>query len=323
MSLYLLSARMHSQKGYDVLGRDTGPHRPGIRLVFHSHDGEYIDKTDLAVAYSTQDGKRNALLMREIQVDGLFPIASIPTAAELLSTVSDAQLNSGRFPQEIQRQLNHLAVEPESQDAEPDVFGDLFAALKLSIQKNGCVYVAPEGEQAMTKAVMAHILPKDWAFTNEYRLSIFWDMCEVETPFEASDVCDLNFSYDVCPTKGPAWRFDDVGQLTSGTLPDPPQPPEPASEQDAYTAPRSPKRPKHRVQVDEPAAPTRSRPPVLPWLLTALAIAIATAVLALACHAELANQPVVITFDFTSLKSIFCLIYGLVVGWLIGRRKQH
>ena len=71
--IYLLSSRLHAAKGYESIGQDSGPHRAGVRLIFHSSDGQTVEATDLAVAFMKRDGDRSALYMREIRVSGLFP----------------------------------------------------------------------------------------------------------------------------------------------------------------------------------------------------------------------------------------------------------
>lgn len=303
MRIYLLAARLHSAKGYDVRGADTGPHRPGVRLIFHS-DGETVEATDLAVCFSKRDGGRDALYMREIRVGGLFPICHVSAAADLLRRVSDGDIKDGRFPDDILRQLHQLA-EPEERGAAPVwLSSDLLTALKLSRQKGGCVYAAPESAEALTEAILEQ-------FSWGHEFSVFWDESDGDTPIDADDICDLNFSESTCTTRGPSWRFNADGKMVSGTIP------EPLVETVEH------RRLGRRARVERPQkTQPRGFAPVFRWVLTAVLLAVGAAVLALACRADWAVQPVRIVLDFTSLKPVFCLIYGLAAGWLIGRAKR-
>lgn len=307
--IYLLSSRLHAAKGYESIGQDSGPHRAGVRLIFHSSDGQTIEATDLAVAFMKRDGDRSALYMREIRVSGLFPICHVSAAADLLRQVSDASIKDGRFPDDILRQLRQLA-EPEERGASPAwLSSDLFTALNLSRQKGGCVYAAPESAEKLTEAVLDQFPPARWG-RGQSEFSVLWDESDADSPIDADDICDLNFTESACPTRGPSWRFAADGQLISGTLP------EPVAEIAEH------RRPGRRARAERPKPQPRSFVYMFRCVLTVVLLAIGAAVLALACRADWAAQPVQIILDLSSLKAVFCLIYGLIAGWLIGQARR-
>lgn len=323
--VFLLSARMHpnTASGYEAFGPDTGPKRQGVRVIYSSHDGKSIDRTEIAVCFLAQDGNRSAAYMREASINGFFAPKNIFKAANILRKVSDSSIQQLRdFPKAIKDALD---FPDDNCEIRPTVneFEDFRLALEAAIQEQTCVYCDPGTKGSAldrTEFALTLLPPCEWSWSEEeqrYQFTVFFDCDDPDTPLQAEDICTLIFSETECTTIGPIWRFDESGQLIAGSLPDPPQ--KTQSEEPVSVPIPDSRHPGHRSEKNY--APFNTKfPRLLRWVSAIVLIAVATAALALASTINMTDKAIYLRISLSSAKPTLFAIYGFVVGLLIRHR---
>ena len=320
MNYVLLNARMHSGAGYKVLGTDHGPKRPSVRVTYSSVDGKNVDRTDLSICFLSREGQRDAAFMREIRIDGLLQPERILAVAEELSKVPDKDAEQGRIPDDIRKKIHELINSEVADPIDvPDRLEDFYAAMGEALkEKKGSVYCPTFSEpERFIRAALEHISPSEWLWNDNeqrYQLSVLIDKGNPDEPIDAEDTCTLMFTKSSCNTVGPSWVFDKTMHLVYGNLPEPKLEPKPAY---------APSKQYRSRQAPPRARENRRKPSGLGgWVVTIILIAIATAGFALVSSAAVVGKVIFISVSLGSAKPILFLIYGICVGFLLGRRKN-
>ena len=328
MKYVLLNARMHSGAGYKVLGTDHGPKRPSVRVTYSSVDGKNVDRTDLSICFLSREGQRDAAFMREIRIDGLLQPERILAVAEELSKVPDKDAEQGRIPDDIRKKIHELINSEVADPIDvPDRIEDFYAAMGKALkEKKGSVYCPTFSvPERFIRAALEHISPSEWLWNDNeqrYQLSVLIDKGNPDEPIDAEDTCTLMFTKSSCNTVGPSWVFDKTMHLVYGNLPEPKleKVSEPESElKPAYAPPK-----RHRSRQAPPQARQKRKKSssLGGWVVTIILIAIATAGFALVSSAAVVGKVIFISVSLGSAKPILFLIYGICVGFLLGRRKN-